>query len=222
MFNQKMPGTGKYFKGWRFQMHTVFDSSWQAGKMDIVVIIDSDGIDKSHTSTFSLSLELYSVWVHDMTLGGHDTWGLLSPRQYGVKVFLTLNHSKIIHFVTNFLLFLISSLSMKQLGLLYILEYPSLHSQGSEIWRRFPKPFGCLHVMIARDSPALVSDLPGSQCTLAAVLSFKNCPAHISICQGLCIATSAIPHLDWESDPTDLICSLLVQFYAQNGKWSQS
>lgn len=44
-------------------MHTVFDSGWQAGKMDIVMIIGSDGIDKSHAPTFSLSLELDSVWV---------------------------------------------------------------------------------------------------------------------------------------------------------------
>lgn len=71
MFNQRMPGTGNISKVGDFKC-TVFESGWQAWKMDIVVIIGSDGIDKSapthahihtHTPTFSLSLELDSVWV---------------------------------------------------------------------------------------------------------------------------------------------------------------
>lgn len=53
-------------------MHTVSHSGWQAGRMDIVVIIGSDEIEKftpthmqTHTSSLqtSLSLELDSLWV---------------------------------------------------------------------------------------------------------------------------------------------------------------
>lgn len=53
-------------------MYTVFDSGWQAGKMDTMVIIGLDGIEKStpsrahlHTRApnVSLSLELDSDWV---------------------------------------------------------------------------------------------------------------------------------------------------------------
>lgn len=48
MFNQKTPGTFNFTvmfsKVGDFLMYTVFDSGWQARKMDVVVIIGYDGI----------------------------------------------------------------------------------------------------------------------------------------------------------------------------------